>query len=199
MFALPATTEIKKSLPKKAIYEKFGLKSAQRDAFDADISRIDIVNVVSPSTVPGLKEGERVKEFYVLIVALKRQHYDEKNILLLTRLIKQNMIFALVYNDMVRFAVVHEKLFVMDWEPLEDAALPLMGLDLDKVWEHLVTTIGKFEVMEGVTMEEQIAIDGEKLKKIKAIESLEKKLKVEKQPRKRYDLYKQITNLKELS
>ena len=197
MFALPATTEIKKSLPKKAIYEKFGLKSAQRDAFDADISRIDIVNVVSPSTVPALKEGERVKEFYVLLVALKHQYYDEKNILLLTKLIKQNMIFALVYNDMVRFAVVHEKLFVMEWEPLEDAALPLMGLDLDKVWEHLVTTIGTFEVMEGVTMEEQIAIDGEKLKKIKLIESLEKKLKVEKQPRKQYDLYKQIQELKE--
>lgn len=197
MFALPATTEIKKSLPKKAIYEKFGLKSAQRDAFDADISRIDIVNVISPSTVPGLKEGEHVKEFYVLLVTLKRQHFDEKNILLLTKLIKQNMIFALVYNDMVRFAVVHEKLFVMDWELLEDAALPLMGLDLDKVWEHLVTTIGKFEVMEGVTMEEQIAIDGEKLKTIKLIESLEKKLKVEKQPRKQYDLYKQIQELKE--
>ena len=196
MFALPATTEIKKSLPKKAIYEKFGLKSAQRDAFDADISRIDIVNVVSPSTVPGLKEGERVKEFYVLLVALKRQHYDEKNILLLTKLIKQNMIFALVYNDMVRFAVVHEKLFVMDWELLEDAALPLMGLDLDKVWEHLVTTIGKFEVMEGVTMEEQIAIDGERLKKIKLIESLEKKLKVEKQPRKKYELFRQVQELK---
>ena len=196
MFALPATTEIKKSLPKKAVYEKFGLKSAQRDAFDADISRIDIVNVVSPSTVPGLKEGERIKEFYVLLVALKRQHYDEKNILLLTKLIKQNMIFALVYNDMVRFAVVLEKLFVMDWELLEDAALPLMGLDLDKVWEHLVTTIGKFEVMEGVTMEEQIAIDGERLKKIKLIESLEKKLKVEKQPRKKYELFQQVQELK---
>jgi len=196
MFALPATTEIKKSLPKKAIYEKFGLKSAQRDAFDADISRIDIVNVVSPSTVPGLKEGERIKEFYVLLVALKCQHYDEKNILLLTKLIKQNMIFALVYNDMVRFAVVHEKLFVMDWELMEDAALPLMGLDLDKVWEYLVTTIGKFEVMEGVTMEEQIAIDGEKLKKIKLIESLEKKLKVERQPRKKYELFQQVQELK---
>lgn len=197
MFALPATTEIKKSLPKKAIYEKFGLKSAQRDAFDADISRIDIVNVVSPFTVPGLKEGERVKEFYVLLVTLKRQRYDEKNILLLTKLIKQNMVFALVYNDMVRFAVVHEKLFVMDWELLEDAALPLMGLDLDKVWENLVMAIGHFEVMEGVTMEEQIAIDGEKLKKIKAIESLEKKLRVEKQPRKKYELYQQLCELKE--
>ena len=197
MFALPATTEIKKSLPKKAIYEKFGLKSAQREALDADISRIDIVNVISPSTMPGLKEGERVKEFYVLLVTLKRQHYDEKNILLLTKLIKQNMIFALVYSDMVRFAVVHEKLFVMDWELLEDAALPLMGLDLDKVWENLVTTIGSFEVMEGVTMEEQIAIDGEKLKKIKAIESLEKKLRVEKQPKKKYEMYQQLCELKE--
>ncbi len=197
MFALPATTEIKKSLPKKAIYEKFGLKSAQRDAFDADISRIDIVNVVSPSTVPGLKEGDRVKEFYVLLVTLKRQHYDEKNILLLTKLIKQNMIFALAYNDMVRFAVVHEKLFALDWELLEDAALPLMGLDLDKVWEKLVTTIGKFEVMEGVTIEEQITIDGEKQKVIKQIETLEKKLKAEKQPMKRYGLYKQIQELKE--
>ena len=196
MFALPATTEIKKSLPKKAIYEKFGLKSAQRDAFDVDISRIDIVNVVSPSTVPGLKEGERVKEFYVLLVTLKRQHYDEKNILLLTKLIKQNMIFALVYNDMVRFAVVHEKLFVMDWELLEDAALPLMGLDLDKVWENLVMAIGHFEVMEGVTMEEQIAIDGEKLKKIKTIESLEKKLRVEKQPRKKFEMYQELVELK---
>lgn len=190
--------DLKKSLPKKAIYEKFGLKSTQRDAFDADISRIDIVNVVSPSTEPGMKEGDRVKEFYVLLVTLKRQHFDEKNILLLTKLIKQNMIFALVYNDMVRFAVVHEKLFVMDWELLEEAALPLMGFDLDKVWEHLVITIGKFEVMEGVTMEEQIAIDGEKLKKIKLIKSLEKKLKVEKQPRKRYELYKRIVELKEI-
>lgn len=198
MLGLPKTTEIAKQLPKKAIYSKFELKPAQRDRFDADISRIDIVNIVSPNTVPGLKEGERVKEFYVLLVSLKQEDYDEKNILLLTKLIKQNMIFALVYNNMVRFSVVHEKLFVMDWEPLEDAALPLMGLDLDKVWEHLVTTIGKFEVMEGVTMEEQITIDGEKQKKIKLIESLEKKLRAEKQPRKRYELYKQIVELKEI-
>ena len=196
MFALPVTTEIKKSLPKKAIYEKFCLKSAQRDAFDDDISHIDIVNIVSPNTVPGLKEGERVKELYVLLVSLKQEDYDEKNILLLSKLIKQHMVFALAYLDRVRLAVVHEKLFATDWEPLADALLPLMGFDMDKVWENIVMAIGHFEVMEGVTMEEQIAIDGEKLKKIKAIESLEKKLRVEKQPWKKYELFKQIQELK---
>lgn len=196
MLGLPKSTEIAKQLPKKAIYEKFQLKSAQRDRFDADISRIDIVNVVSPDTVPGLKEGEHVKEFYVLLVSLKRELYDEKNILLLSKLIKQHMVFALVFEDMLRFAVVHDKLFSTDWEPLADAALPLMGIDMDKVWEHIVTTIGGFEVMEGVTMEEQIAIDGEKLKKIKAIESLEKKLRVERQPRKKFEMYQELVELK---
>lgn len=197
MLGLPKTTEIAKQLPKKAIYSKFELKPAQRDRFDADISRIDIVNMVSSNTVPGLKEGERVKEFYVLLVSMKQEEYDEKNIMLLSKLIKQHMVFALAYQDRVRLAVVHEKLFATDWEPLADALLPLMGFDMDKVWENIVMAIGHFEVMEGVTMEEQIAIDGEKLKKIKAIESLEKKLRVEKQPKKKYELYQQLCELKE--
>lgn len=198
MLGLPHSTEIAKQLPKKAIYEKFQLKSVQRDHFDADISRIDIVNVVSPNTVPGLQEGERIKEFYVLLVSLKQEEYDEKNILLLPKLIKQHMVFALVYQDKVRLAVVHEKLFATDWEPLANAVLPLMGFDMDKVWENLVMAIGRFEVMEGVTIEEQITIDDERQKVIKQIETLEKKVRTEKQPRRKYELYQQLCNLKEI-
>ena len=198
MFGLPKSTEIAKQLPKKAIYSKFELKPAQRDRFDADISRIDIVNIVSPNTVPGLKEGERVKEFYVLLVSLKQEEVDEKNIMLLSKLIKQHIVFALAYQDRVRLAVVHEKLFATDWEPLANAVLPLMGFDMDKVWENLVMAIGHFEVMEGVTIEEQITIDGEKQKIIKQIETLEKKVRLEKQPRKKYELYQQLCELKEL-
>ena len=196
MLGLPKTTEIAKQLPKKAIYSKFELKPAQRDRFDADISRIDIVNIVSPNTVPGLKEGKRVNEFYVLLVSLKQEDYDEKNILLLSKLIKQHMIFALAYQDRVRLAVVHEKLFATDWEPLADALLSLMGFDMDKVWENIVMDIGCFEVMEGVTIEEQITIDGERLKVIKQIETLEKKVRLEKQPRRKFELFQQVRALK---
>ena len=131
-----------------------------------------------------------------MLVSLKRELYDEKNILLLSKLIKQHMVFALVFEDMLRFAVVHDKLFSTDWEPLADAALPLMGIDMDKVWEHIVTTIGGFEVMEGVTIEEQITIDGERQKVIKQIETLEKKVRTERQPRRKYELYQQLCKLK---
>lgn len=196
MLGLPKTTEIAKQLPKKAIYSKFELKPAQRDRFDADISRIDIVNMVSSNTVPGLQQGERVKEFYVLLVSLKQEEYDEKNIMLLSKLIKQHMVFALAYQDRVRLAVVHEKLFATDWEPLADAVLPLMGFDMDKVWENIVMAIGHFEVMEGVTIEEQITIDGEKQKIIKQIETLEKKVRKETQPRKKLEMFEKLKELK---
>lgn len=66
MYGLPLSTERKQQLPKKAIYAKFEWKPAQREHFDADIARIDIVAVVSPDTVPGLGEGLVVKEFICL-------------------------------------------------------------------------------------------------------------------------------------
>ena len=109
---------------------------------------------------------------------------------------KQHTVFALVYEDRVRLAVVHEKFFATDCEPLADTVLPLMGLDLDKVWEHIVITIGGFEVLEGVTIEEQITIDGERQKVIKQIESLEKKVRAEKQPRRKLELFEQLKELK---
>ena len=68
MYGLPISTERKKQLPKKAIYAKFDLKPSQRESFDADIARIDIVAVVSSATVPALSEGAEIKEFYLLAV-----------------------------------------------------------------------------------------------------------------------------------
>ena len=52
MFGFPSSTEIKKQLPKRAIYAKFDMSASQRECFDADISRIDISEMVSSKTVP---------------------------------------------------------------------------------------------------------------------------------------------------
>ena len=116
MYGLPQTTEIKKQLPKKAIYAKFDMKPAQRDSFDADISRIDIVAMLSPRTIPALAEGEEVKEIYVLSVQLKKKDYDTKNIALLSKLIPHKMVFALHYEDEIQFAIFHTKLITSAWQ-----------------------------------------------------------------------------------
>ena len=179
MYGLPLSTERKQQLPKKAIYAKFEWKPAQREHFDADIARIDIVAVVSPGTVPGHGEGVVVKEFYLLAVQLKRREYDIQNIAQLTKLIPQNMVFALQYDNRTQFAVFHTKLFTSAWQPTEEAVLPLSGLSLDAVWENIVKGIGQIEVADGRTLTEQIADDDQRAKLLAQIATLEliKKLK----------------------
>ena len=51
MLGLPKSTEMNKQLPKKAIYAKFQMNTAAKDKVDADISRIVIVNEISPSRI----------------------------------------------------------------------------------------------------------------------------------------------------
>lgn len=197
MYGLPISTERKQQLPKKAIYAKFDLKTSQRESFDADIARIDIVAVVSPATVPALGEGTEVKELYVLDVQMKRRKYDAKNILLLTRLIAQNMVFALRYEDQVQFAIFHTKLFTTAWRPVEQAILPLSGLNLDAVWENMVKHIGQIEVTGENSLATQIAEDDKRAKLLAQIATLERKMANEKQPRRKREYFEQIKKLKE--
>lgn len=197
MYGLPISTERKQQLPKKAIYAKFDLKTSQRDSFDADIARIDIVAVVSPATVPALGEGTEVKEFYVLDVQMKRREYDVKNIQLLNQLIDQKMVFALQYEEQTQFVLFHTKLFTSVWQPTEQAILPLSGLNLDIVWENIVKHVGQIDVEEGRSLTEQIQAD-EKKEKIEAqIKTLERRLATEKQPRKKREYFEMIRKLKE--
>ena len=200
MYGLPQSTITKKQLPKKAIFAKFDLKPSQRESFDADIARIDIVAVVNPTTVPAVGEGTEIKEFYMLAIQLKQRDFDAKNIALLTKLIPRNIVFALHYEEEVQFAVYHTKLITSEWQFLtpNSSFLTIQGLDLDVVWENIVKSIGNIKVEDGNTLKEQIREDDERAKILKQIEQLEKKCRAEKQPRRKLELYSKIQSLKQL-
>lgn len=196
MYGLPTSTERKQQLPKKAIYAKFDLPTARRENFDADIARIDIVAVISPATIPALGEGAEVKGVYVVDVQMKRREYDAKNILLLPRLIAQHMVFALRHEDQVQFAIFHTKLFTTAWQPVEQATLPLSGLNLDAVWDEIVASIGAITPTEGRSVAEQIVQDDRRAKLLHQIEVLERKVRSERQPRRKSELFKELKKLK---
>lgn len=196
MLGLPISTEISKQLPKKAIYAKFDLKPAQRDRFDADISKLTIVNAISSTTIPALQKGEVVECIYVIDVALKRPDYDPKNIQMLSKLIPQNIIFAMHYEDKIQLAVYHNKLITGVWANVDDYQIELKGLNLDKIWESLITDLGDITIEEGNSLDEQIAVDEAKAKLEKQIAYLEKKARSEKQPRKRLEYFDKLKQLK---
>lgn len=199
MLGLPQSTEVNRLMPKAQFYKKFELKQAQRDAFDADIARMEIVNFIAPQSLPGIAEGTEVKAVFVVDVELKRSDYDTKNIILISKLIPHRIIFALRYENKVQLAVYHTKLFTGPWQSLKPNApslIPLNGLNLDAVWQNIVAFVGELEVAEGNSLTEQIRVDEERTRLMRQIESLERQMRSTSQPRRQRELYSEIKKLK---
>ena len=197
MYNLPPQCTINKPLFKKAVFEKFNLKAAERDRFDADISRMALVARVSTATVPALTKGKEIEGFYVLQVALKRKDYDTKSILMLQKLIQQKMVFALQYDEQTQFCIFNTRLQQSAWMQTDEAVITLQGLTLDDVWNNIVVTIGGLDAKAEETIEEQIIHREQREKLLRQIESLEKQCRAEKQTRKKYELHQQLIKLKE--
>lgn len=195
MFGLPASTEIKKQLPKAAIYRKFDMDNAARERFDADISRIDIVSEISPDTT-SLPAGGDVNSVFVLLVTLKRRDYNESQIILLTRLIDQKLLFVLSYAGQSRLAVYRGKLMQGQWQMTDDIKVPLGGLDLGKVWEGIIRAVEGGPWDDSLSLDENIRRHIEREKILRQIDALEKKMWAERQPSKAFEINRQIIKLK---
>jgi hypothetical protein len=196
MFGLPRSTEIKKPLPKKAIFDRFKPKPDDRKLFDEQINRLVIVAEISPQTL-AVNASLDVSAIYLILVSLKTPECDKKNIVLLSKLIDQRMLFVLQYEDTVRLAVYRaERVLVSESKPLHEWKLNLRGLDLGAIWENIIAEIGSIDLTEGKSLDETIIANECRDKLAKQIAALEKKAMKEKQPRRKWELVEEMKKLK---
>lgn len=197
MLNLPEITQLQKNLPKSQIYKKFQLNNAQQTKFDLDISRIDIVNEISSRTIPAIRVGSKVKSFYVLSVRLKKKIIDYKNIERIAKLIPQNLVFALQFEEEIQLAVFCERMFTTAWIPEAQVQLELQGLTFDEVWENIIKKIEGREWDSNLSLSENIELKELKEKLQKEIAKLEKLARKEIQPKKKFELVSQKRNLED--
>lgn len=195
MLGLPKATEMSKQLPKKAIYAKFQMNTAAKEKIDADISRITIVNEIAPNKV-NIPAGDEVKNFFVLLVSLKRKEFDEKTIATLSKLIPQNILFVLEYGSESKLAIYHTKIMQTEWKPTEEQRIELQGLNLDKLWENIIKSLEFGVWHEELSLDENIALHEQQEKLQKQIAKLEKQARAEKQPKKKFELAGKVKSLK---
>ena len=196
MLGLPERTELSSQLSKKLVYKRCSLNSKQQERFDQDVSRMVIVNEVSPRTV-AIPEGAETKLFFVLRVDLKTADYDKKNIEFLSRIVPQHLLLVLQFEGKARLAVFRQVLMQTEWLNVEDFGITLDGSDLDQIWQHVIMTIGQFELHDGNDIDTQIEQDERNRKLLAQIDALQKKAMREKQPRKKWDLMQQVKELKQ--
>lgn len=195
MLNLPKSTEVKRPLSKAQLYKRFDWKPSQRDSFDGEVSRLDFVNWIAPRTLPAIAEGAEVKEIFVIEVSLKSRDFDIKSIVLLAKSIPQRVIYLLRFEDEAMLAVYHSKFFTSPWQSLYSATVALSGLNLDAVWENIVSSIGDFLVEQENSLTEQIKVNEERDKLLRQIAALERQMYAAKQPRRKRELFLELQKL----
>lgn len=193
MLGLPASTEIHKLITRKRVYEHFGadMNAERRKRFEADIARMVLTNEVSPVSI-NLPAGEQVQSFFVLQVTLKGKEFDAQNIALLARLFGQRLVMMLEYEGRQRLALWQGRLYLTEWADASAWTLPLIGLNLDQAWEHIVAQIAGIDWEPGRDLDEQLAQAAQREKLQKEIARLEKQARAERQPKKKFELVQKI-------
>lgn len=195
MLGLPQTTEVKKIIPKRDLYSKFELNTAEQKEFDAAIRQMTIVNEISLRTIPALQKQE--KAVFVLAVQLKQEGCAERLLQKLCRLIDQRLLLALCYEDKLQLALYFDnRILLNEFMPVAEQKVNLQGTSLNDIWAHLALQVAQLTPRAGLTPASVIANAGRRAETEAQIAALTKKMFAEKQARKKLTLREAINKLK---
>jgi len=195
MLGLPQTTEVKKIIPKRDLYRKFELNTAEQKEFDAAIRQMTIVNEISLRTIPALQKQE--KAVFVLAVQLKQEGCAERLLQKLCRLIDQRLLLALCYDDKLQLALYFDnRILLNEFMPVAEQKVNLQGTSLNDIWEHLALQVAQLTPRAGLTPASVIDNAGRRAETEAQIAALTKKMFAEKQARKKLTLREAINKLK---
>ena len=195
MIDFPASTIVRRRLPKEAFYKRLPLTAALKQKFVSDVDRITVENSLTKGNLNLAKDSE-IKEILLLSIILKKQDFDGKIVEAIARQNPHKLIFMLVYDDERQLAVYHSKLYRTKWMKENNLSLTLAGNTLDEIWDDLVRQIAISS--EAVLQRQDRTID-EQLKDQDEIDRLNKLIKKteaaawkEQQPKKRFELYSKL-------
>lgn len=197
MLDLPATTDLRRIITKKRIFEHFGaeMNPERRKRFDGEIARITIVNEVSSATV-NIPAGETVHSFFVLLIQLKQKDFDQQNIAYVAKLFGQKILMVLETDGFQRLALWHTRLIMNEWVRPKTLRIELGGLSLDQAWARIVTSIAGIPMDTQSTLDEQLEQSAQRDKLNKEIARMEKLAWAERQPKRKMELAERIKVLK---
>jgi len=199
MLGFPSKAYVGRNVPKEAFYKNLSLSSELKEKFVSDIKHIILEYKLSPDTL-NLESKSKINEVLVIFIELKKKDLDYR---LVDSIAKQNshkLLFLLKFQDQGQFALYVDKLYKTDWKPLKDMNLEVRGLNLDTVWKGFIEQIALCKNMisfkNNLTIEEKLKKQDIILKLQKKIDKLERLSRIEKQPKKRFELYTRLQSLR---
>lgn len=199
MIDFPASTIVRRRLPKEAFYKRLPLTAALKQKFVSDVDRITVENSLTKGNLNLAKDSE-INEILLLSIILKKQDFDGKIVEAIARQNPHKLIFMLVYDDERQLAVYHSKLYRTKWMKKNNLYLTLAGNTLDEIWDDLVRQIAVSSeaVLKRAdqTIDEQLRAQDEIDRLKKLIKKTEAVAWKEQQPKKKFELYTRLQEYK---
>ena len=204
MLDFPEKTLFNRTVPKTKFYENLPIHAATKRVFVQEIERIVWRNKLSPATL-NVQPGKRIQEIEVLELVLKTQSLNESALKVIDKGIPYHILFLLHFEDLYMACMGFKDLadksisqyFKTDWMSLDELPLQTTGLSLDDVYDNYVRQLNtRLASPETMPIKDAVRDDAERQKTERKIASLEKQMRTEKQPRRKFELAQTIQKLK---
>ena len=200
----PQKTFFNKPIPKAKFYEKLPVTQAVKNCFVNEISGIVWRNKLSAETL-NVQPGSRVQELEVIEITLKGESLNDSVLKLIDKGIPYQLLFLLKRGEEYQLCMGYKETetsavkeyFKTAWMTFEALPLQITGLTLDEVCDNFIRQINtRLAVTDAIPLKEALADDALRQKIEKQIALLEKKMKAEKQPKRKFELHEEIQRLK---
>ena len=206
----PVSTVYGKRVPKKTFADKLKLNSPIRKSIQDDIQTIRWTYTLKEATL-NLPAGKEVQEIEVLEMKLKHNSINEKVLQQFDRQIPYHLLFVLQYEEKVQAWMSYkeaasanqafrvEKYYHTKWMRPENLNFQIEGTNFDEVYESLARQIAGEELQSiatGESLKKSIERNEEIIALEKETESLQQKLKKEKQFNRKMEINQKIKQCK---
>ena len=200
----PQKTFFNKPIPKAKFYEKLPVTQAVKNCFVNEIAGIVWRNKLSAETL-NVQPGSRVQELEVIEITLKGEALNDSVLKVIDKGIPYQLLFLLKCGEEYQLCMGYKETetsavkeyFKTAWMTFEALPLQITGLTLDEVCDNFIRQINtRLAVADAMPLKDALADDAMRQKIEKQIALLEKKMKSEKQPKRKFELHEEIQKLR---
>lgn len=210
MITFPDSTLVGKTVPKTAFYKNLEVNAHMKQRFVDDVASVTWMAKIAPSTL-NVTDGKTVHEITVFRMVLKKEEVPSDVLMLIDKQMPRHTVFVLQHEGKcclyVNYKEWHDaeqrqfdivKTYQTAWVKDVDIVLNIEGSTMDAVFSSFVRQIAD-GLLDADTKDLHTAVmaDKEREQLLKSINTLERQMLKEKQPRKRFEMHQRLVIMKE--
>ena len=209
LLQIPATTLVDRLIPKAQFVKASANPTAVRSLLAEEFEQIRLLYVLRPDTL-NVAEGNEVKEIDVFLFRCKTDHYSINPFCGLDDLIPRHTIYVIIHGNSTDLLMQHKRRSVVagtvKWTrevskllsdvSLDDRPLRIEGANLDRVYFNLFSQMSGYRIDYAAAMSEIKDIETRLAKMRREAETLQKRVRNEKQFNRQIELNSQARAIK---